>query len=296
MLPWSSHMRSRVYTVVASLFVATLVCSEAMGQQYPPYTLVTRLTQYDANGETVRVTTHTRYQSSSGDWRVVSKSDGGEQASLYRRGRGVFQSDSRTSRIIKSMDHAPGCPIRTGEQLRQDRKFARTEEVLGFTAYVWIENPAKDLVVEHYYVPELGGGTPFKQVTTYKNGPKFVSEPLSVTRGEPPASDVTGPDYLVVDQAPVFVKNIAEHLRSKPDPDYPTEALVHGWSGVVRVMVTVDETGAVISAGVLDGFAPQSLRDAAAEAAYKASFKPVIAEGKIVVAKGILDYRFVWPK
>ena len=283
--------------LVASLFVATLVCVDAMGQQpaYPPYTLISRLTQYDANGETIRVTTHTRYQSSTGDWRVVSKSDGGEQSSLYRRGRGVYQSDSRTSRIIKSTEHAPGCPIRTGEQLRQDRKFARTEEVLGFTAYVWIENPAKDLVIEHYYVPELGGGTPFKQVTTYKNGPKFVSEPVSVTLGEPAVTDVTGPDYLVVDQEPVFLKNIGEHLRSKPDPDYPTEALVHGWSGVVRVMVTVDETGAVISAGVLDGFAPQSLRDAAAEAAYKASFKPVIAEGKAVVAKGIIDYRFALP-
>lgn len=290
-------MRSRVHTLVASFFVATLLCVDAMGQQsYPPYTLVTRLTQYDVNGETVRVTTHTRYQSSTGDWRVVSKSDGGEHASLYRRGRGVYNSDSRTSRIIKSMDQAPGCPIRTGEQLRQDRKFARTEEVLGFTAYVWNESPAKDLVIEHYYVPELGGGTPFKQVTTYKNGPKFVSEPVSVTLGEPAATDVTGPDYLVVDQAPVFLKNIGDHLLSKPAPDYPTEALVHGWSGVVRVMVTVDETGAVISAGVMDGFAPQTLRDAAAEAAYKASFKTVVVDGKAVVAKGILDYRFVLPK
>lgn len=290
-------MRSRVHTSIALLFVAAVACVEAMGQQsYPPYTLVTRLTQYDANGETVRITTHTRYQSSTGDWRVVSKSDGGEQASLYRRGRGVYQSDSRTSRIIQSTDHAPGCPIRTGEQLRQDKKFARTEEVLGFTAYVWIENPAKDLVVEHYFVPELGGGTPFKQVTTYKNGPKFVDEPVSVTLGEPAATDVTGPDYLVVDQAPVFLKNLNEHLLSKPEPGYPAEALVHGWSGVVRVMVTVDETGAVICAGVLDGFAPQYLRDAAAEAGYKATFKPVIADGKTVVAKGIIDYRFALPK
>jgi len=290
-------MRSRVYTMVASLFVATLLCAEAMGQQsYPPYTLVTRYTQYDANGETVRVSTNTRYQSSSGDWRSVGKVGSGEQATLYRRGRGVFHSDSRTSRLIKSMDHAPGCPIRTGEDLRRDPKFARTEEVLGLTAYVWIESPAKDMTVEHYFVPELGGGTPFKQVTTYKNGPKFVSEPLSVTLGEPAASDVTGPDYLIVDQPPVFLKNINEHLLSKPDPGYPTEALVHRWSGVVRVIVTVDETGAVITVTALDGFAPDSLRDAAMDAAYKASFKPVISEGKIVIAKGILDYRFDLPK
>lgn len=291
-------MRSRVHTLLALLLVATFMCVDAMGQQsYPPYTLVTRYTQYDANGETVRVSTNTRYQSSSGDWRSVGKVCSGEHATLYRRGRGVFNSDSRTSRLIKSMDHAPGCPIRTGEDLRRDPKFVRTEEVLGFTAYVWIESPAKDMVVEHYYVPELGGGTPFKQVTTYKNGPKFVQEPVSVTLGEPAASDVTGPDYLVVDQAPVFLKNLDKHLLSKPDAGYPTEALVHGWSGVVQVMVTVDETGAVISAGALDaGLPPQSLRDAAMDAAYKALFKPAIAESRILVAKGILAYRFVLPK
>ena len=291
-------MRSRVHTLIAPLFVATLACVEAMGQQsYPPYTLVTRYTLYDANGETVRVSTNTRYQSSSGDWRSVGKVGSGEQATLYRRGRGVFNSDSRTSRLIKSMDHAPGCPIRTGEDLRRDPKFVRTEEVLGFTAYVWVESPAKDMVVEYYYVPELGGGTPFKHVTAYKNGPKFVQEPVSVTLGEPAASDITGPDYLVVEQEPVFLKNLDKHLLSKPDAGYPTEALVHGWSGVVQVMVTVDETGAVISAGALDaGLPPQSLRDAAVDAAYKASFKPPISEGRIVVAKGILAYRFDLPK
>jgi len=195
------------------------------------------------------------------------------------------------------MDHAPGCPIRTGEELRRDPKFVRTEEVLGFRSYVLSENTAKDLLIEYYYVPELGGGTPLKQVTSHKNGPKSVSEPVSVTLGEPAASDVTGPDYLVVEQEPVFLKNLDKHLLSKPDAGYPTEALVHGWSGVVQVMVTVDETGAVISAGALDaGLPPQSLRDAAIDAAYKALFKPAITEGRVVVAKGILAYRFALPK
>ena len=290
-------MRSRVHTLIALLFVAAVACVDAMSQQsYPPYTLVTRYTQYDVNGETVRVSTNTRYQSSSGDWRSVGKVGSGEHATLYRRGRGVFNSDSRTSRLIKSMEHAPGCPLRTAEDLRRDPKFVRTEEILGFTAYVWIESSAKDMVVEHYFVPELGGGTPFKQVTTYKNGPKFVSEPISVTLGEPAASDVTGPDYLLVEQEPVFLKNIGEHLLLKPDPDYPTEALVYGWSGVVGVIVTVDQTGAVITVTALAGFAPDSLRDAAMDAAYKASFKPIIADGKTVVAKGIIDYRFTLPK
>ena len=159
-----------------------------------------------------------------------------------------------------------------------------------------IDRPTKDLSIEHYFVPELGGGTPFKQVTTYSNGPKFVKEPISVTLGEPNAIDVTGPDYLVIEQAPTFLRTIREHLLSKPDADYPAEALAQGLSGFVNVMVTVDETGVVIAAGALDGGAPQSLREAAVEAAYKASFNPIIVEGRAIVAQGIIDYRFVLPK
>jgi len=38
------------------------------------------------------------------------------------------------------------------------------------------------------------------------------------------------------------------------------------------------------------------LREAAVEAAYKALFKPLIIEGRAVVAKGLIDYQFVLPK
>src|SRR5215813_12321786 len=244
-------MRRTIHTLLASLFVANLLCAEAMGQQartYPPFTLVSRSTEYDAKGESVYASTYTRYESSNGDWRVVSKFGDDELATLYRRGKGVYRSNSRTNRIIKEMDHAPGCPLRSAEELRADPKFTRTEEVLGFTAYVLSERPAKDLVIEHYFVPELGGGTPFKQVTTYRDGPKFVSEPISVTLGEPDASNVTGPEYLVIEQAPTFLKNLSEHLLAKPEADYPAEALTLGLSGSVNVSVIVDESGHVILA------------------------------------------------
>lgn len=285
--------------MAASLFVASLLYVDAMAQQpraYPPFTLVSRYTEYDSKGEKVRVSTFTRYESSNGDWRVVSKFGGDEQATLYRRGKGVYKSNSRTTRTIKESDHAPGCLLRTGEELRSDPKFTRTEEILGFTAYVLVDRPSENLLIEHYFVPELGGGTPFKQVTAYRNGPKVVSEPISVTLGEPEAIDITGPDYLVVEQMPIFFRNIGEQLLSKPDPDYPAEALARGVSGFVNVTVTVDETGSVIIAGAMAGSAPQSLREAAVEAAYKASFKPVVVEGRTVVAQGIINYQFVLPK
>ena len=292
-------MTSRTHLLVLLLFVASLCCVEAMGQQrrtYPPFTSVTRVTEYDAKGEVVYVSTSIRYESSTGDWRVVSRSGGDEYATLYRRGRGVYQSNSRTDRIIKQSDHAPGCPLRTAQQLRSDPKFKRTEEVLGLTAYVLVHDyPPRNLQIEHYYVPELGGGTPFKQVTTYKDGPKFVSEPISVTMGEPAETDVTGPDYFVIEQLPIFLKNIGEQIISKPDPEYPHEALAQGLAGAVNVTVTIDETGRVIMAASMPG-APQSLRHAAVEAAYKASFKPALANEIPVVAKGFITYQFVLPK
>jgi TonB family protein len=64
----------------------------------------------------------------------------------------------------------------------------------------------------------------------------------------------------------------------------------------VNVTVTIDETGRVIFAGASAGRGPQSLCEAAVEAAYKASFKPAIVEGRAVVAKGFVDYQFVLPK
>lgn len=292
-------MRIRVLTLVAALFVKALVCVDAMGQDgriYPPYTLVTRYTEYDAKGEVLRVSTQTGYHSSTGDWRTVGKSGDIEYASLYRRGKGVYQSNSRTNRLIKQQDHAPGCPIRSAEELRADPKFTRTEDILGFTAYVWTERPNADFLMEHYYIAELGGGTPVKSTTTYKNGPKVVTDVVSVKLGEPDANDVAGPDYLVIEQEPRFINNITEQLLAKPEPDYPAEALTRGMSGYVNVSVVVDENGSVISAGARAGGAPQTLREAAVEAAYKASFKPYIVDGRAFVITGIINYQFTLPK
>jgi hypothetical protein len=78
-----------------------------MGQgasRYPPFTLVSRFTEYDANGEKVSVSTFTRYQSSNGDWRSLSRSRAGEQPTLYRRGKGLYRSDSRTTRGFELND------------------------------------------------------------------------------------------------------------------------------------------------------------------------------------------------
>jgi TonB family protein len=284
--------------LTVSLFFALVVCAQALGQEsrrYPPFTVVTRSTEYDANGNVVAARNQVTYHSSTGDWRLVNKGGTDESATLYRQGKGVYQSSSRSSRIIRQTAHAPGCPIRSAEELRRDPKFTRTEVVLGFTAYVWTEQLRNDGQVEHYYVPELGGGTPLKQVTTYTNGLKFVTEPVTVTLGEPAPTDITGPNYLVIEQEPTFSNKLSQQLLSKPDPDYPADALFQRVSGVVRVLVTVDESGNVIAASALTGNA-ESLRVAAADAAFKATFTPTYVNGRPVLVKGIIEYTFTLPK
>ena len=80
----------------------------------------------------------------------------------------------------------------------------------------------------------------------------------------------------------------AENL---PQPKYPAEAKKTQAFGEVQVKVLVDETGKVISAEAL--FGPESLRQAAVDAAKLARFKPMIVNGVAVRVSGMLTYNFV---
>jgi TonB family protein len=75
-----------------------------------------------------------------------------------------------------------------------------------------------------------------------------------------------------------------------PAPTYPAEARrVHAF-GEVQVKVIVDETGKVISAEA--AFGPESLRQAAVDAAKRAKFAPTVVGGVTVKVVGILTYDF----
>ncbi|MDX6529610.1 MAG: hypothetical protein QOH41_1900 [Blastocatellia bacterium] len=75
-----------------------------------------------------------------------------------------------------------------------------------------------------------------------------------------------------------------------PTPKYPAEAKKAQAFGEVQVKVLVDETGKVISAEAM--FGPESLRQAAVDAAKLARFKPTIVDGAAVKVSGILTYDF----
>ena len=75
-----------------------------------------------------------------------------------------------------------------------------------------------------------------------------------------------------------------------PAPKYPAEAKkIHAF-GQVQVQAVVDETGKVISAEAL--FGPETLRQAAVDAAKLARFKPTMIGGVAVKVSGILTYEF----
>jgi TonB family protein len=75
-----------------------------------------------------------------------------------------------------------------------------------------------------------------------------------------------------------------------PAPNYPAEARRVHQFGEVQVKVLVDETGKVISAEAV--FGPESLRQAAVDAAKQARFAPRVVDGITVKVSGILTYDF----
>lgn len=281
----------RLMSVASAVVLVLLSLSSANGQQaYPPFTMVIQTTYYDAKGDILSISNSTRYDSASGDWRSVGSVAGYESATVYRRGRGVYISSSRTGRLLKVSSHAPGCPFTTAEEFRRDSKFKRTEVVLGFKAYVLGERFPVGYRMETYFVPELGR-IPFKRVYDFEDGRKWVEEPISVTLEKPAASDVQGPDYPVIEQIPIFNDELSNQIVSKPDPIYPPAAQARGISGTVRVQVIVDESGRVLSAAATSPI--PLLTEAAIDAAYRTWFTPTIKDGWPVIASGNVGYQFV---
>ena len=79
---------------------------------------------------------------------------------------------------------------------------------------------------------------------------------------------------------------------SLPQPKYPEAAREHRLSGRVVVKVTIDETGAVVSAKDMCG-GPPYLSESSVKAAYAARFTPTKLSGKPVQVYGVIQYNFV---
>lgn len=74
-------------------------------------------------------------------------------------------------------------------------------------------------------------------------------------------------------------------------PAYPAAAQAIKASGEVKIQVTIDEEGNIISAQTISGH--PLLRQAAEQAAWQSKFKPTTLEGRPVKVTGIIVYNFV---
>jgi TonB family protein len=109
---------------------------------------------------------------------------------------------------------------------------------------------------------------------------------------QPPPSSPAQPETAAPSDAVAAAEGGILNSRTiqMPAPKYPAEAKkIHAF-GEVQVKVLVDETGKVISAEAM--FGPESLRQAAVDAAKLARFKPMIVNGAAVKVSGILTYDF----
>ena len=84
---------------------------------------------------------------------------------------------------------------------------------------------------------------------------------------------------------------LEQEATKKIEPVFPPIAKAARASGAVKVEVTIDKAGRVISARVLSGH--PLLRDAALTAARQWEFKPTIVSGKPAKVIGILIFNFV---
>ncbi len=80
---------------------------------------------------------------------------------------------------------------------------------------------------------------------------------------------------------------------SLPSPKYPPAARAVNASGVVSVLIKIDEAGNVLEAQAVSGH--PLLRAAAVNAAREAKFNSTLRDGQPVQVSGILVYNFVGP-
>jgi TonB family protein len=120
--------------------------------------------------------------------------------------------------------------------------------------------------------------------------PKLESKPKATPDPQKPQTQpetTSGQTEVVAPSEGGILNSKASQL---PAAKYPDEAKKTHAFGQVQVQVLVDETGKVVSAVAM--FGPESLRQAAVDAAKLARFKPTIVDGVAVKVSGILTYDF----
>jgi protein TonB len=123
-------------------------------------------------------------------------------------------------------------------------------------------------------------------------GSSFVKDPPppeNVTETKPPPPPPPPPPPKP--SKPISKGVVNGSAVSLPKPPYPAAARAVRASGAVNVQVLIDENGNVVSATAVSGH--PLLRQAAAQAARSAKFRPTLLSGQPVKVNGVIVYNFV---
>jgi TonB family protein len=161
-------------------------------------------------------------------------------------------------------------------------------------------------VTLQFYDPDshMGGVTSFRVenrdlcesvVATLADKAGLVAQGEIFVRQRPASSGMTARVDDPIGRPAVSVENetLSARIISLPRPIYPEEARSTKVSGMVRVLVTVDEQGNVVEAEAISG--SPLLQSAAVDAAKQAKFEPLLNGGRPVKSKSVISYNFQAP-
>lgn len=189
--------------------------------------------------------------------------------------------DVRTE-IIQRMDESPKVPDKTSSE-----KLTVPPPRKGLAAVLGSKNSdSENTAPSSYKGPGNTEGTGLKGGTGDSNEGDNEGGNKPVPPPPPPAQK----------PPPVVPKKISGGVlngkaTSLPKPVYPAAARAVRASGAVNVQVTINESGAVVSASAVSG--PALLRPAAVAAARSARFAPTLLSGQPVSVTGVIVYNFV---
>lgn len=185
----------------------------------------------------------------------------------------------------------------------------KSATILGSVPMIYGPNPIGFIKTKNQYVTlqfydpdsHAGGVTSFRVenkqicasvVNTLGEKAGLVQHGEIFVRPGPASAEMTARVDLP-DWPAVAVENgaLSGRVISLPRPVYPEEARQAKVTGMVRVLVTVDEKGDVAEAEAISG--PPVLQAAAVDAAKQAKFEPVLRDGHPVKTKTVIAYNFL---
>lgn len=137
--------------------------------------------------------------------------------------------------------------------------------------------------------PKPAYGQDIKSETQEPAKPIVVQAPPR-EKQETPGQTAPAGEPVVRDEGPMDVGSLIGYATKQTAPVYPPAARSMRSTGIVRVEVTVDESGEVAEIQKTSG--PPLLQTAAKDAVRKWKFKPFMRDGQPVRATGFVNFNF----